>query len=36
MPLRIAWTASTLSGNWRLTFRFEERDFADVNYEDYH
>ncbi len=25
-----------VSGNWRLTFRFEGRDAFDVNYEDYH
>lgn len=28
--------AVRVSGNWRLTFRFEGRDVADVNYEDYH
>ena len=26
----------TVSGNWRLTFRFEEGDAVDVNLEDYH
>lgn len=25
-----------VSGNWRVTFRFEERDALDVDYEDYH
>ncbi|MEH6562687.1 MAG: type II toxin-antitoxin system RelE/ParE family toxin [Marinobacter sp.] len=26
----------TVSGNWRVTFRFEEGDAEVVNYEDYH
>ena len=26
----------TVSGNWRVTFRFEGRDAEKVNYEDYH
>jgi proteic killer suppression protein len=26
----------TVSGNWRVTFRFEGRDAELVNYEDYH
>jgi len=26
----------TVSGNWRVTFRFEGRDVELVNYEDYH
>ena len=26
----------TVRANWRVTFRFEEEDVADVNYEDYH
>ncbi len=26
----------TVSGNWRITFRFAERNAKDVNYEDYH
>ena len=26
----------TVSGNWRVTFRFEGRDVEIVNYEDYH
>ena len=25
-----------VSGNWRITFRFEGPDAFDVNYEDYH
>jgi len=25
-----------VSGNWRLTFRFEGHDVTDVDYEDYH
>ena len=25
-----------VSGNWRITFRFEGPDSVDVNYEDYH
>ncbi len=25
-----------VSGNWRITFRFEGEDITDVNYEDYH
>lgn len=25
-----------VSGNWRVTFRFEEGDVVDVNYLDYH
>ncbi len=28
--------AITVSGNWRVTFRFEDGDAIDVNYEDYH
>jgi proteic killer suppression protein len=26
----------TVSGNWRLTFRFEEEDAILVDYQDYH
>ena len=26
----------TVSGNWRVTFRFEDEDADIVNYEDYH
>ena len=25
-----------VSGNWRVTFRFEGEDIRDVDYEDYH
>jgi proteic killer suppression protein len=25
-----------VSGNWRITFRFDESDATNVNYEDYH
>jgi proteic killer suppression protein len=28
--------AIKVSGNWRITFRFEERDVYEVDYEDYH
>jgi proteic killer suppression protein len=28
--------AVTVRANWRVTFRFEGLDVADVNYEDYH
>lgn len=28
--------AVSVSGNWRLTFRFEGEDATDVNLEDYH
>lgn len=28
--------AVSVSGNWRLTFRFEAGDAVDVNLEDYH
>lgn len=28
--------AMTVSGNWRITFRFEGEDATDVNLEDYH
>jgi proteic killer suppression protein len=28
--------ALAVSGNWRITFRFEGEDVADVNIEDYH
>lgn len=26
----------TISGNWRLTFKFQDRDAYDVDLEDYH
>jgi len=29
------WSVS-VSGNWRVTFRFNGRDAEIVNYEDYH
>ena len=29
------WVVS-VSGNWRVTFRFIGKDVADVDYEDYH
>ena len=29
------WAVS-VSGNWRVTFRFIGKDVADVDYEDYH
>jgi proteic killer suppression protein len=29
------WAVS-VSGNWRVTFRFEEQDTVDVDYMDYH
>jgi proteic killer suppression protein len=25
-----------VQGNWRLTFRFEDGEASDINYEDYH
>lgn len=28
--------AVSVSGNWRITFRFEEADAVDINLEDYH
>ena len=28
--------AIDVSGNWRVTFRFQEGNVYDVNYEDYH
>ena len=28
--------AVTVSGNWRVTFRFSEGDAAEVDYVDYH
>ena len=28
--------AVTVSGNWRVTFRFEDGHAADVDYVDYH
>jgi proteic killer suppression protein len=34
-PLKGHW-AVKVSGNWRLTFRFEGRDAVLVDYQDYH
>jgi len=34
-PRKGTW-AVTVSGNWRLTFAFDDRDVVRVNYEDYH
>ncbi len=28
--------AVTVSGNWRVTFRFEDGDTVAINYTDYH
>ena len=28
--------AASVSGNWRMTFRFDAEDAVDVNLEDYH
>ena len=28
--------AVKVSGNWRITFKFQDGDVFDVNYEDYH
>jgi len=25
-----------ISGNWRITFAFDDKDVIDVDYEDYH
>lgn len=33
--LRDSWAVS-ISGNWRITFRFEDGDAYDVDYLDYH
>ena len=34
-PLKGFWSVS-VSGNWRVTFRFEGADVFDVDYVDYH
>lgn len=34
-PRKGSW-AVKVSGNWRVTFRFEDRDADKVDYEDYH
>ena len=33
---RLGTWAVSVSGNWRVTFRFEGPDVTDVHYEDYH
>lgn len=33
---RAGFFAVTVSGNWRITFRFSDGDAVDVNLEDYH
>ena len=33
---RSGFWAIKVSGNWRLSFRFEDKDVYDLNYEDYH
>jgi proteic killer suppression protein len=33
---RKGYWAISVSRNWRITFRFEDTDVTDVNYEDYH
>ena len=33
---RKGYWAVNVTGNWRITFRFEGGDVRDVNYEDYH
>ena len=30
-----SWSVS-VSGNWRITFRFSGKDAVDIDYEDYH
>ena len=32
---KVEWSVE-VSGNWRVTFRFEGTDVTDVGYEDYH
>ncbi|MDE0333798.1 MAG: type II toxin-antitoxin system RelE/ParE family toxin [Defluviicoccus sp.] len=34
-PLKASWAVS-VSGNWRVTFRFEDGAAVDVDYVDYH
>ena len=34
-PMKGHWAVS-VSGNWRVTFRFEDGSAVDVNYVDYH
>lgn len=33
---RLGWLSVWVSGNWRVTFRFEGTNVTDVDYEDYH
>jgi len=33
---RVGSWSITVNKNWRLTFRFEDSDVYDLNYEDYH
>ena len=33
---RAGFWAVTVSGNWRVVFRFQDRDTFDVDYVDYH
>ena len=33
---RQGWFAVSVTGNWRITFRWEGEDAVDVNLEDYH
>ena len=33
---RVEFWSITVNKNWRLTFRFEDGDVFDLNYEDYH
>lgn len=38
-PLQGKWNdfyAVSVSGNWRIVFRFQDHDVFDVNYVDYH
>ena len=36
LVLCLATGAVRVSGNWRITYRFDRRDVEIVNYEDYH
>ena len=33
---RMGYWSLTISRNWRITFRFDEGDVFDLDYEDYH
>jgi len=35
-PKQVKRWAIKVSGNWRITFRFEKGDIYEVDYEDYH